>query len=314
MPKYNCEQTELERKRDIVKSRFRWDVSDSNKYLNGIIYGIYDVKNDELLYIGSTANMKQRIVGHLNGSKNKSSRLYTYIRDEKIDWEMKTIEEYPSPSKGYLEQREYEFIEKKRPRCNVLRRSIATSDSGRHTTCLDKHDCQMLVAHCIVCDFIFRFIHHACSDDAGADNTFNLLTCLKARIFTQSRRIEFPDGEYNTEHPESSDFYRVPRRATDEFVLLRPIFSAIKGNFATGTAYWTTLSKHIYGYHLEEDVFTMERIILGKRACPKRKNNNACITRVVLVQREIFDRILSFSPLYPPRSSSPSPLPSPTSK
>lgn len=102
-----------------------------NKLLNSVVYGIYNVTTDELLYIGSTCHMTIREKQHRSAlRKGQKSRVYDYLRTNNITWALRTIEVYPCVHVGHLLFREYELIEECRPWYNEIRLRLRKCSSG----------------------------------------------------------------------------------------------------------------------------------------------------------------------------------------
>lgn len=89
------------------------------------IYKIYDIKCDDIFYIGSTNNISKRKCSHKKCVNNKRSKkyklkLYSYIRNcgGWDNFDMVLIEEIENKQNGL--KREYELIKELKPKLNTF--------------------------------------------------------------------------------------------------------------------------------------------------------------------------------------------------
>lgn len=92
----------------------------------GIVYGIKDLSNEKIIYVGSTTNLYDRKAGHKRDcfTRQEDRLVYNYIR-EKTDRdhfdECFAFEELYSgefETKQQLRMKEEEFITERAPQCN----------------------------------------------------------------------------------------------------------------------------------------------------------------------------------------------------
>lgn len=98
--------------------------------MNYIVYGIKEKTSDEIIYVGSTCNLYNRIRSHLtccynSNNKQYTYKLYSYIRNisEKRDdfytyFEFVSLKDCDDANKKAEEQ---SFIEILKPKCNCIR-------------------------------------------------------------------------------------------------------------------------------------------------------------------------------------------------
>lgn len=78
-----------------------------NDYSKSVIYTIYNENHPELIYVGSTTNLNNRIPAHYYKCKKYPNRLvYKTINNNWTDWKFKIYEEYPCNNRKDLEKRE----------------------------------------------------------------------------------------------------------------------------------------------------------------------------------------------------------------
>lgn len=86
----------------------------NEKYLKGKIYCIKNIKEPDMIYIGSTTeSLGIRFSKHKHDCRfyNKRTSLYKHIADNDwTDWEMSLLKDYPCASKTELEREESRII------------------------------------------------------------------------------------------------------------------------------------------------------------------------------------------------------------
>jgi hypothetical protein len=85
---------------------------EDERYLRGQIYTIRNIKDDTMIYVGSTINsLSKRFHKHKCDCKNKGNySLYSYIDNDWSDWYIELYEMYPCNNKKELERREGQVI------------------------------------------------------------------------------------------------------------------------------------------------------------------------------------------------------------
>ena len=97
------------------------------KYRYGKIYAIVENKGN-LIYIGSTfQKLNNRYVNHLQSAKNENDKkynwqMYRYMRENGIcNFQIKLLINYPCENEEELKIREYDFIQRYRPKFNFIK-------------------------------------------------------------------------------------------------------------------------------------------------------------------------------------------------
>lgn len=83
------------------------------RYKRGMIYTIRNIKDDTMIYVGSTINnLSRRFYNHkIDYKTGRSLSLYLFIDNNNwIDWYIELYEQYPCNNKKELERREGEVI------------------------------------------------------------------------------------------------------------------------------------------------------------------------------------------------------------
>lgn len=105
------------------------------------VYAIYDKTEDNIIYIGSTTNLKNRIRNHMCSaySLNKSTPVYEYIRTVCKDrkkfkefFEFITILEGVSETDTEILETEQAMIDKYSPICNVVAAYTSEEEKIEH--------------------------------------------------------------------------------------------------------------------------------------------------------------------------------------
>ena len=83
-----------------------------NRYCRGMIYTIRNIKDDAMIYVGSTINtLSKRFDNHKRDCKTNKLSLYSYIENSDwTDWYIELYEAYPCNNKKELNRREGEVI------------------------------------------------------------------------------------------------------------------------------------------------------------------------------------------------------------
>ena len=107
----------LKELRGIKKEGFtkQWEPTQYDKVKRGntgYLYELYDKKTDETFYVGSTDDIETRMVQHeMAVMKGDEARVYEYIRENPIDFNIRQIRQVLYDHKSELEREEYQTIQ-----------------------------------------------------------------------------------------------------------------------------------------------------------------------------------------------------------